>query len=627
MDRRRDPSWIPSRIPRWIAFARPLLLLTVVLVTATPTAAEEPRGTIRFDEIKAGMKGYGRTVFSGTRIDQFDVEVIGTMTNIAPKKNLILARLSGGPLAETGVMEGMSGSPVYLDGRLAGAVAYSWGFAKEPICGITPIDEMLDILARETKADSKASLSAREGRPGSLALLARPSLTSAFLRDRLRSLAVTSVPSGLSPARVPLILGGAGRSGAAASELDLWRDAFDSLGLAPMTAGGVGSEPSDREDRPFEPGSGIGVQIVRGDVEIAAIGTVTYVRGDDVLAFGHPFFGLGPTALPMTRVLVHGSFPSLESSFKLASVGNPAGMITQDRFPGIAGSEGGHALMVPVSLHITSGKDRDETYKFEIVADPLITPIFLHMSLLDILSSSQKDVGDVTVSIRKGSQIKLTGGLKVDIENLYSGDQSEVIASATVAYMTYLLMNNPDRPSQVEGIELDFRYSDTRRLARIDRIWCDRYTVAPGETLPLHVTLVPYRGEPVTETIPLEIPKEAPEGKSLLQVGDALTLSRMEYESGGSSFQPTSLEQLVYLLNRIRTNNTIYATMIRPDNGAVISGERLPNLPPSVASVLIPPQQEGSGSGRMRLRGILEQERDTDFALRGYQKTIIEIRR
>src|SRR5258706_7687211 len=463
-----------------------ILLLALILVSPSPAGAEEPRGTIRFEEIKAGMKGYGRTVFFGTKVDQFDVEVMGTLTNIAPKKNLILARLSGGPLAQTGVMEGMSGSPVYIDGRLAGAVAYAWGFAKEPICGVTPIDEMLDLLSRETAKGSTASLGGREGRPGSLALLAQPALASAFLRERLRSLAVSSVPGGFSQARLPLVLGGAARSGAAAAEFDLWRETFASLGFAPMTAGGGGGESTDREGPPFEPGSAIGVQIVRGDVDIAAIGTGTYVRGDDVLAFGHPFFGLGPTALPMTRVLVHGSFPSLESSFKLASVGSPAGMITQDRFPGIAGSSKGHPLMVPISLHITSGKDRDESYKFEIVADPLITPIFLHMSLLDILSSSQNDVGDMTVSVRKGSQIKMDGGLKVDIENMYSGDQSEVIASATVAYMTYLLMNNPDRPSHVEGIDLDFKYADTRRLARIDRIWCDRYSVAPGETLPLH---------------------------------------------------------------------------------------------------------------------------------------------
>jgi len=589
-------------------------------------AGDAGSGTISFSEIKAGMKGYGRTVFLGTKIESFDVEVIGTLTNIAPKKNLILARLSGGPLAITGVLEGMSGSPVYLEGRLAGAVAYAWGFGKEPICGVTPIDEMIDVMARTGPADSASAAWPRRGDPASTALLAEPARASAFLRDRITRLVASGGP-GPTPMRLPLVFGGTTRAGAAGLEIDAFKRAFQSLGLSPVVAGGAGGDAARRDDAPFEPGSALGVQIVRGDVETAAVGTVTFVRGDEIVAFGHPFFNLGPTALPMTRAYVHGYFPSLESSFKLASATGSAGMITQDRFPGIAGNVTAQAAMVPVTLHVSSGKGRDQTYKFEIAADPLITPIFLHMSILEILSSSEKDVGDVTVSLRKGSKIRLDGGLKVDIENLYSGDDSEVMASATVAYMTYLLLNNPDRPSHVEGIDLDVAYADDRRVARIDRVWCDRYSAAPGETIPLHVSLVPYRGDPVTETIALEIPKEAPEGRALLQVGDALTLSRLEYQAGGASFQPASLEQLVFLLNRIRTNNTIYATLVRPDNGAFVAGERLPNLPPSIASVLVPPELEGSGSGRVRLRGILEQERGTGFALRGYQKTMIEIRR
>ncbi|MBI3448104.1 MAG: hypothetical protein HY049_04170 [Acidobacteria bacterium] len=620
---RRAGTPVRAAIPLAVALSMVTLLSSGRVEASPPDPAS---GTISFGEIRAGMKGYGRTVFLGTKIESFDVEVIGTLTNIAPKKNLILARLSGGPLAITGVLEGMSGSPVYLDGRLAGAVAYAWGFAKEPICGVTPIDEMIDVMSRAASADSASAAWPRIGDPGSTALLTEPGRASAFLRERITRLVASGGP-GLTPMRLPLVFGGAARSGAAGAEMDAFRRAFQSLGLSPVVAGGAGGDSGRRDDAPFEPGSALGVQIVRGDVETAAIGTVTFVRGDEIVAFGHPFFNLGPTALPMTRAYVHGYFPSLENSFKLASATGPAGMITQDRFPGIAGNVTAQAAMVPVTLHVSSGKGREETYRFEIAADPLITPIFLHMSVLEILSASEKDVGDVTVSLRKGSKIRLEGGLKVDIENLYSGDESEVMASATVAYMTYLLMNNPDRPSHVEGIDLDVAYADDRRLARIDRVWCDRYSAAPGETIPLHVSLVPYRGEPVTVTIPLEIPKEAPEGRALLQVGDALTLSRMEYQAGGASFQPASLEQLVFLLNRIRTNNTIYATLVRPDNGAFVAGERLPNLPPSIASVLVPPELEGSGSGRLRLRGILEQERSTDFALRGYQKTMIEIRR
>jgi hypothetical protein len=262
-----------------------------------------------------------------------------------------------------------------------------------------------------------------------------------------------------------------------------------------------------------------------------------------------------------------------------------------------------------------------------VAEDGLLTPIFFHMSLLEILSSAEKDVGDTTLMIESGSQIKVEGGLDVKLENLYSGDQSEFYASATVAYMTYLLMNNPDRVSRIEGIHLNLKYSNDRRMARIDRIWCDKYVAAPGETIPLHVSVTPYREDSFIEDIPLEIPEEAPEGKVILQVGDALTLSRMEFEASGGSFQPSTLEQLVFLLNRIRTNNRIYATLIRPDSGAFVEGERLPNLPPSIASVLLAPQSDEAGAARVRLRGLLEADSDTDYAVRGYQKTILEIRR
>lgn len=609
--------------PRLLTVAATAIALAILL--SSPASAQEPHGTIAFKDVHAGMKGYGKTVFSGTKIETFDVEVIGTLVNIAPKRNVILARLSGGPLLTTGVIEGMSGSPVYLDGKLAGAVAYSWGFSKEPVCGITPIDEMVDLLSLPA-AERPERTSEGRGLPGDVSLLAWPARASTFLRDRLTRLAGSTTPAGVTRSRLPLLLGGGARAGGMGESLRKWEETFSSIGLRPVLsgAGGGDEEPAAR----LEPGSAVAVQLVRGDVEVAAIGTVTYTRGEDVLAFGHPFFGFGPTSLPMTAAQVYGTLPSMESSFKLASSGGPVGTITQDRFPGIRGVVGAKAPTVPVKLTIRSGKDEVESYAYEIAEDPLITPVMLHLTLLEILSVAEKEIGDVTLNVRKGSQIRVDGGLDVRFENVYSGDESETIASATVAYMTYLLMNNPDRPSRILGVDIDLEYADKLSLARIEGIWCDRYTVAPGETVPLHVSIRPYRGEPFVEDIPLEVPEEAPEGKAILQVGDAVTLSRMEFEAGGgSSFQPTSLEQLVFLLNRIRTNNRIYATLIRPDTGVIMSGERMPSLPPSISTVVLSPQREDSGAVRVRLRGILEEERDTDYSLRGYQKVLIEVKR
>lgn len=598
--------------------------IAILVAALCGSARAESRGRISYDEIQIGMKGYGKTVFTGTTIDTFDVEVIGKIDNIAPKGHIILARLSGGPLAQTGVMEGMSGSPVYLDGKLAGAVAYTWSFAKEPICGITPIEEMLDILSRKAERRSASAGGARGVTPAKMDLLARPAAMLSFLKERMLALGGQGAPRGLAPIRTPLALGAGPRRGAVSKELGEWESAFSSMGFSMAGAAGRADEPAPA----IEPGSAIGVQLVRGDVEFSGIGTVTYVKGDDILAFGHPMFMLGPTALPMTGAKVQALFPSNAQSFKLASVTGPAGLVSQDRFAGLAGKLGGDPPMVPVSLHLISSGDRATDYSFELAEDPLLTPIFFHMAMLEILGTAEKQVGDVTLSVEKGSRIKLEGGLDVQLQNLYSGDESETIASGTIAYMTYLLMNNPDRPSRVEGIELTLRYSDALSLARIERIWCEKYTVAPGETLPLYVVVHPYRGEPFTEMVPLEIPEEAPEGKTILQVGDAVTLSRMEFQAAsGASFQPTSLEQLIYLLNRIRTNDRIYATLIRPDSGAFVAGSRMPNLPPSISTVLLIPEHEEAGATRVKLRGLLEAERETGYALRGYQKTILEIKR
>jgi hypothetical protein len=615
------------------------LAALIFLATAMPAHAEEPAaGTIAFVDVMPGMTGHGLTVFSGSRIEPFEVEIIGKLANIAPRRSVIIARLSGGPLAETGVLQGMSGSPVYLeDGRLVGAVAYSWGFSKEPICGITPIGEMLDLLTRSAPPGSRAAGAGTPERapraaPASIERLAYPARVGDFLRDRLSGIAGASPAAGLTPLPIPLGIALGGR-GAAGRELDSWKGALSSLGFSAVPSGSAAARPApgsgaaSSDEAPLEPGDAMGVRLIHGDVEMAAVGTVTWVRGEDFLAMGHNFLMLGPTALPATRAEVFGFLPSLESSFKLATATAPMGTITQDRFGGIAGKLGASPSVVPVKVSIASDRNRSSTFSFEIVDDPLLTPILMHLSFLQIFSTAEKGAGEITLSIRKGSQIRMEGDLIVNLENMYSGEQSELIASATVAYMTYLLMNNPDREARLLGVDLDLEYDDSINTAVIERIWTEREKVSPGETVPLYVSVKPYRGDGFTEVVPLEIPEEAPEGKAILQVGDAITLSRMEFEASGISLQPRDLEQLVFLLNRLRTNNKIYATLIRPDNGLFIAGERLPNLPPSLSTVIADPDGEGTNAARLRFRGILESERATAYALRGYQKAILEIRR
>jgi len=618
-----------------------LVLLTAagVCAFAAPAApaASTSTGVIPFKQVTAGMKGVGRSVFKGSNVEEFNVEILATMENILPKKSLIIAKLDGGPLRETGIIEGMSGSPIYLNGRLAGAVAYSWGFGKEPICGVTPIEEMLDLFERGTGSGTISGKppgaagppAGRAGEPAPLSLLAYPDQMVSFL-SQARPLSASpfsrvSLPASLTPLRPTLVF-----SGYSPDVARQWFSAFEAMSLRPVMGGSPGplaAAAAASAPAPLTPGSAFGVNLVRGDLDVTAIGTVTYAEGDRVLGFGHPLLSMGSTAMPMTRAHVYGYFPSLASSFKLAAPLEEIGAITQDRFSGVAGLKGASVKMVPVRVEMTNPDGAARSYKFDIVPDPLLTPGLLNLSLLSLLSAEEKEVGDITLRLREGSRIQVSDGLDVKLDNLFSGDLSALYASGTVAYMTYLLLNNDDRPSTIEGVNLLFDYLDERRVARIEKIWLERQTATPGETLDLHVDLKPFRGDPTTVKVPLKIPEEAPQGKALLQVGDSLTLSRMEAVAGGASFVPRSLEHLVWLLNHIRANQKIYATLIRPDNGAFVSGERLPNLPPSISTVILQPRPDQDNSLRVRFRSLLEAEAETPHVVRGYQKAVVEIKR
>lgn len=608
------------RPARWMG-----ALLLLALAAAPSYAAVE---VIPFEEIKAGMKGTGRTVFAGDTIEEFDVEVIATMRNVLPKKNIIVARLKGGPLATSGVLEGMSGSPVFIDGKFAGAVSYAFGFAKEPICGITPAEEMMALIDRG--GDSSASTGSAEpafaGRtsaPADASLLMWPERLAGFFQDRQRRMSSHAVPSGASfrPMRPALVFGGF-----APQVVDAWSGSFEALSLRPVMAGAAPPAPAAAATA-LKPGSSFGVSLVRGDLDVTAIGTVAWVSGDQMLGFGHPFLGTGPAEFPMTAAYVYGYLPSLMNSFKLAAPRDEIGAITQDRHVGVAGVLGKKVTMIPVRVDMTNEDGTTRTSRFDIVPDPLLTPGLLFMALQSLLAGDEKYYGDASLRLKEGSRIKLTGDLDVKLDNLFSGDDAALYASGTVAYMTYLLLNNEDRATRIEGINLLVDYADRRSVARIERIWLARYTARPGETIPLEVELRPFRKDPLTVRIPLTIPEETAEGKVLLQVGDSLTLSRMEAVGGQGRFFPRSLEQIVWLLNNLRSNQRVYATLIRPDTGAVISGERLPSLPPSISSILLRPGLEPDSASRMRIQAVLEESAGTDNVVRGYQKAILEIKR
>lgn len=568
--------------------------VVAVLAVALGVTAALPAQTATFpvSEIRPGMIGVGRTVFEGDRLDEFKVHVIGVLRNsIGPRRDLILARLEGGPLANTGVIAGMSGSPVYIDGRLVGAVSYSLGqFSKEPIAGITPIAEMTDAATFTAPRRQVARAEPFELTPAGF----RASLRQAFswLRPFADSPADVQVVGGtgisagigtlLRPIATPITLGGFD-----GTIVDPIAGIFRDNGFLPITAGAqiaARNTISDTRPAPLRPGDPIGVALLSGDMEVGATGTVTEVVGDRVYAFGHPFYGLGPTQFPMTRAHVMTVLPSLLSSQKIASTGDVIGTVTQDRATTIAGTLGTGPTMIPISLTLTSERGTRKTFSMAMVNDELFTPLLAYVSILNTLTSYERQNGVGTYSLRGAAILKKHG--KIDFEDLFTGDQGSASAAASVIAPINFLLRNEFEGVELDSLSLEIDASEHARTAALERVWVDGARIRPGSTVDLKILLRTFRGEELVRTVPMQIPSNA-HGSVSVMVTDGSRLTQWEQrELQIQPLQARGLPQMIQVLNRARKNNRLYVRLVTRDGGAVVRGESLAALPSSVLSVL-----------------------------------------
>lgn len=591
------------------AASRILLRLAVVLLLAALPADLPALETLPFSELEVGMNGVGRTIFHGDRIEEFKIEIVALLEDIQPRRNLILVRCSGGAFDRTGVAQGMSGSPIYVRGKLIGALAYSWGFSREAVAGVTPIEEMLAIPEEGRPRAEGAAAVPLQLPPG-------PEAVAGFLDSLGRR------PRGMGLAR-PLALP-VYTSGFPDAVLSRLGSAMGAE-LIPTGNAAAGSSGDDEAGAtaPLEAGSALGVQLVRGDLELTAIGTVTAVEGSSVLAFGHPFLNMGPTAMPMTGARVHLIVPSLESSFKIASPTGELGTVQEDRAVGLRGTLGRIATMVPVRIELAR-EQGSVNFEFDLVDDPLLTPLLLNYAVLSVVTSEERSFGPLTLQAREGSRIRIEDHEPVRLDNFYSGDFAAPFAAGLPAYLLYVLMNNEYVTPRIEGIDLLFDLVPERRSARIAEVWADRERVKAGEEVQLHVTVRPFREDPTQATLQLTIPPETPTGRLVVRVGDGLTLGRLETEGEPSGYVPRDLDQLIWLMNQIRSFNRVYANVSVLDEGLVVGGMALPNLPPSVAQVLQMPQAGGNFLRRTQ-RGLLEESTATPYAVSGYRKLFLEV--
>jgi ABC-type proline/glycine betaine transport system permease subunit len=611
---------------------RQFITFTVALTLVALTALGAATPQMPVSEIRPGMVGIGRTVFDGTRVEEFKVHVLGVIENVlGPQRNLILARLEGGPLAHTGVIAGMSGSPVYIDGRLIGAVSYALGsFSKEPIAGITPIEEMTREAAPGTGA-----------RPAAARLRVELPLTpekmlAAFRRalnwnrpfaDRPQDaqlVGMSSVPglggrevgTMLRPIATPLVM-----SGFEPDLAEMFGAAFREQGFLPMGGGAPGTRPGEM---PFEgdlkPGDAIGVTFVSGDLVMGGTGTVTHIDGDQVFAFGHPMYNLGPTEFPMTRAYVYTLLPSLFSSSKLSTTGEVIGTLLQDRATAIAGRLGPGPKLIPVTLNLESERGQKRTFHFGVVKDQLFTPLMTYSLLLNTLVSYERQFGTATYGVKGKALLKQYDAVTFD--NLFSGDSPSLGAAQYIVAPLTALMGNDYADIEIEGLELTFNSTEQPRTATLQRVWIDDQRPRAGRTVPLKVLLRTYRGEDVLRTVPIDIPANARGNLSIL-VSDGSRLSQAELRET-RPILPRTVPQLIRTLNKGRRNSTLYIKLLGADAGAVVNGELLSSLPPSVLAVL-EADRSGGSFNPLHSATLGEWEIPTDHAVSGVRTLTVNV--
>ncbi len=563
------------------------------LPAASNANAAPPTAFFPLEDVRVGQKGVGRTVFVGSETQEFGVEVMGVLPGYPqPRKSVIIARLSGTNVDRTSVFAGMSGSPVFIDGKLVGAIAYAFPFAKEPIAGITPISQMIDMFEQGTQRGEHDQLGfPREARAVSYTQLAgtswKPELPRAGGNASAAFIAPVATGSPLAgllgqqfaPIATPLVF-----NGFSADTLAQFAGQLQGNGLMPVSGVG-GSAPitplGKVTDKTLAPGSSISVQLIRGDFSVAAAGTVTYRDGDRIYAFGHPFLSLGTSDMPMSESSVVTVIPNTMNSFKLVVAGEMVGSISQDRATGIYGQLGHAPKMVPVRINLHTSREHVETFNYEVANDEFLTPLLLNMTIYNTLTSSERSLGDSTISVR--GKIEVKGQDTIFLERRFSMSGASVAAAGSVAAPVAALMSSGFDNVELGQITLDINAAEVRKTATLDRIALDRTDVHPGESVEVQAYIRTESGKQFVQRIPVEIPTDMPPGQLLLFVGDGGTLQQA---SASQNFVPKDLGQLVGSINKIKKNDRLYVKLFRITSGAVIGTDEMPNLPPSFVATL-----------------------------------------
>ena len=563
------------------------LVLLLALVPSNRAQARTPAVPILPpDSVRAGEKAVVLTVFQGQTIEPFDAEIVGVLRGGRAEGDMILARATSERVQRTGIAQGMSGSPVYVRGRLIGALSSGWQFSREPIFGITPITEMLPLLDLPVPATSDPSAGPTGSETAGLASGVRFGAFRWAGDDdadaggtATRALAPQGASAGLEPLALPLA-----SAGLHPAALEFARVALAPLRLM-VVPGGRASNGGPAADA-LQPGAAVSVDVMRGDLQMSAIGTVTYRDGDRILIFGHPLFQSGDVRMPLSTAEIATIIPSEISSFKLGVRGREAGVATQDRRSAVAGHLGGAPHMLPFSVSITDGTPASSTqrFHFETLEDRALAPSLVPVAVLNsLLESGGTGAGQ---TLRWHMKLVRPGHAPLVLEDLATGESASSELMNGLGSPLRFLFNNPFQRLVLDSIAVDLVSEPRRKQWTLRSARLIEAAVRPGASLTVRCEIEPWRGGREKRDLTLTVPEEAPPGRYQLWVGGGNELMRFEAQRLPGRYRPTSLDEAWQRLAGLRSSDAIYATITARAPELTSEGRDYPELPLSALLVL-----------------------------------------
>jgi hypothetical protein len=592
----------------------PLLSLACWMHGSIIRAAPKADNYWRVEDIRPGMKGIGRTVLKGTKIETFQAEVLGVLKNTSPGRDMVVCRLSGLNLEKTGVIAGMSGSPIYIDNKLVGAVAFAWPYGKEPIAGVTPFSQMNGFVEAFERRDTiKTSKPARVGLRQPLVIDGKE--FDAVTVSQGFDDAKPSAEDGLwmMPLRTPLSAAGFTRN-----SLKLLHERCGAFGMMPMQGGAAPARIVDEEKNgPLEPGSPLAVALIRGDFDLSGIGTVTHVEGNRVYGWGHPFLSLGSCEFPLMSGYIITVYPRRTVSFKMGAPLKEVGVINADVSTCIAGWLGRKADMLPVRMTVALGSDDPpRTFNVEIARHPGMLPTLVFTALANSVDMEGELPDEMTAELH--ARIEVEGHEPIVIEDTlsgFSGKRAPLALYTQVGAVVNILTRNSFQPVKIKRIDCRTRIKPGRRTAEIEAVELSSDTYEPGETVKATVFLRPYKGVRQRVPVTLKLPADLPEGSYTATLCDDLRNAHQTLRDNPTLNNPADLERVfasVRVQTGVRRSNLVLRLPV-PDSGVALNGKPLPHLPPSMVQLL----GNGRRTGAQPLSDALVSRRPTDWVIQG----------